>query len=473
MILPLVCACVALCAAAGVKPVDRKAPHRLTVEQMTGCRIGVMESYNHLEDGALDSVACHLGLQMNLSPWIYENGTVDTCIYALTSSMNSYALPVEIDLENRRAYLYACRLDSSTVSAQHGRYSYDTVTTVYMFPEVFLQGETYVDELSSVEGIIHDDGSITFDQGFLYYIEQVTYKTINTHLVDSDTVCTLSAVYRDLSLLIPNGKHTFTRGTHSVSVTDEGASDLNTEIHVKGLASYILPFNRYRCFPNGIGGAVGTPIDPRPIRPGIIWNGGYVKRMSAPGRWTTDSMSNKQTVPVYMFQPDDSTLLVYNLYGESRAVNRIVLHDDGTMTLPGQQIGYDIATSAAIYNCSQNEETGEVELGNQGIAVPDTLMWGMTLPYTEQGLLSYDLDGNKLSFTDGSQFMIPVALKLGDVNMDGMLTIKDLTIFIDRLLKGDYDESDDFNPVAADVTCDDYLGIGDVTRLVDLLLSGQ
>jgi hypothetical protein len=60
----------------------------------------------------------------------------------------------------------------------------------------------------------------------------------------------------------------------------------------------------------------------------------------------------------------------------------------------------------------------------------------------------------------------PVPIIKGDVNSDGQVTIKDVTILIDHLLAGGI-----INFYAADVNNKDGITIADVTALIDLLLT--
>ena len=58
-------------------------------------------------------------------------------------------------------------------------------------------------------------------------------------------------------------------------------------------------------------------------------------------------------------------------------------------------------------------------------------------------------------------------MMLGDVDDDGVITIKDLTTLIDYLLGVEQDLSNDLN---ADVNKDGIINIDDTTALIDLLL---
>ena len=472
----LVCVCVALCAAAGVKPIDRKAPHRLSIDDVTGCRIGIMEAYNFLDDGGLDSVACHLGWQMDLSQWTLEDGSVVDNVYSLTCNQNDYVMPVEIDLENRRAYLYSYEVDHSVVSKQDGRFMFDTITTVYVFPESFLYQEPQQDSLVVVNGTIGEDGSIAFEEGIVFLTEVVTGKRFYDKdvFLSSDTVFSTSNVYCGLTLLKPNGEQTFWRGNFvTYYISSDNASSINRVIQANRLEAYTNPANSY--FPNGIGGAVGTPIDPRPIKPGIVWKENLLSKEGSAARLNSDVQSNKETVPVFMYQLDDSTLMVYNLFGESETLNKISLQADGTMIMPGQQIGYKTAWNAAVYNCSKDVASGEIELGNQGTVTPDSIRWGQTLPYTEEvGMLGYTFNDNSLRFTQGGQFVLPEPVvpewTLGDVDRDDHVTLLDVIAILDHLLSGGFDEADPYNIAAADVNQDGEVNVQDVSVLIDMLL---
>lgn len=110
---------------------------------------------------------------------------------------------------------------------------------------------------------------------------------------------------------------------------------------------------------------------------------------------------------------------------------------------------------------------------------------GSTLTYSVEGLkLTYD---NTNVYVTNAETTATIALaevqdmyfsneaggsdyKIGDVNMDGFVTISDVTALIDYLLGGD---ESTINVLAANVNGDDGVAIADVTALIDLLLSGS
>ena len=71
---------------------------------------------------------------------------------------------------------------------------------------------------------------------------------------------------------------------------------------------------------------------------------------------------------------------------------------------------------------------------------------------------------------DPATCLVTVYTELGDLNVDGFVTISDVTALIDYLLGG---EVSPFNSGNADVNDDQAITIKDVTALIDLLLSGS
>ena len=63
---------------------------------------------------------------------------------------------------------------------------------------------------------------------------------------------------------------------------------------------------------------------------------------------------------------------------------------------------------------------------------------------------------------------VPVTALLGDVNDDGKVTIKDVTVLINYLLSG---TADPFNAANADTSQDGVISIKDVTQLINILLT--
>ena len=175
-----------------------------------------------------------------------------------------------------------------------------------------------------------------------------------------------------------------------------------------------------------------------------------------------------------MFQPDDSTILVYNLFGLGSMVNVMFIHEDGTMTFPGQALFYDSVLDDDF--CNYTLEGDSLFLGNSGLAAPDTISWAATMPCGLFHGYSTIYDNNRLYFTDGSNFDLPVTpvpYLRGDANNSGEVSIADVTTLINALLSSDYSDTDTFGSDNADCNQDGRFSIADVTTLINYLLSGN
>ncbi len=109
-----------------------------------------------------------------------------------------------------------------------------------------------------------------------------------------------------------------------------------------------------------------------------------------------------------------------------------------------------------------------------------------TVTYSVEGLkLTYDNTNVTITNAEGTA-TLPLAqvkdmeftndagstptFKIGDVNMDGEVTIADVSVLIDYLLTGD---ATGIDTAAADVNTDQDVSIGDVSALIDMLLNGE
>ena len=215
----------------------------------------------------------------------------------------------------------------------------------------------------------------------------------------------------------------------------------------------------------------GQPIGPgrpRGFEPGSVIN----RTLPQGSISTTNDDAYSCQNPVYMFQVNDSTVFVYNLFGFGSAINALFIHEDGTMTLPGQSLYYDPVKDDDI--CNYTLEGDTLTFGNSGLATSDTISWGRTVPRGLSSDFSKAYDYNLLFFIDGSKFVLPGTpgtLLRGDVNNDGLIKVNDITTLIGHLLSQDLDDSFEFNSHNSDTTGDGQLGINDVSVLINYLLT--
>jgi len=186
--------------------------------------------------------------------------------------------------------------------------------------------------------------------------------------------------------------------------------------------------------------------------------------------FVNESNGEARSCDVYMYQSND-TVYVMNLYGYGYGENYMVVTEEGTMSYPQQPLR-DIVDAdypggdGMWYNNSVVD--GQTVAGNEGEVTPEAITWGLTRPGDKDGLW-YGWDNNRLYFTDGQSFVLPVTTLRGDVNSSGTVEIADVTSLIDALLSGDQSL---INIKNSDVNLDGEITIGDVTLLIDFLLSG-
>ena len=204
----------------------------------------------------------------------------------------------------------------------------------------------------------------------------------------------------------------------------------------------------------------------------------------------------------YMFQYDDTTAIAWNLWGMGNRGMVFFLHEDNEMEFPSYQVAYteDISDYAAAYTQYNWDEAYEfynfaIDLDQEADTAVDATLseysklgtWDVNGVYWDASVI-YDLllklsDGNwyfglgfypflhnKLTFTDGTTFVVPEPFMRGDVDMDGSVGIADVTALIDYILTGN---DTGISVAAADCDLDEAVGIADVTALIDFILTGS
>lgn len=281
----------------------------------------------------------------------------------------------------------------------------DTLIHVYMINEDYF---TQNAEPHDIYGTLHNDGSITFEDGFiLYYIAYIRHYVKRTW-VSTDTLNSSSYILRDLTLLAPNAKHEF-----------------------------------------------------------------------------SDYRGVDQQADAYMFQADDTTRVIMNMWGLGSHIGNVMyLHEDGSMRFPFQVIReYDMSRynndginfSHKFYNFSGAQD-GAQPIDTYGTVtdgviswavntVADTYIYGTVMlngPGWGNGVMYPGLmfglySRNRLYYDDSEQ---------ADGN-DDTTSISDVTSIIDMLL-GERESSAWF-----DVDDDGEVSIKDATTLIDIILNSN
>lgn len=396
--------------------------------------------------------------------------------------------------------------------------------TLYAMPLSRLMGD---DSSEIIHGQVNEDGTISFSDDFAFLVCQEVVS-------EGTRTWGLSPIYKNLTLLNPNGTHKF-QYTRLVIEDQPGPVDhghgglvpRNTKPGSSKPISGFAPVNL---------GEIDLEGNPR-LKTGN-------DRAIDPGSIITPTFKTTTEVrPVYWeMSEDDSTLIVYNLYGLGNRCY-IKFNGDGTIELPRQQI--------------YNDGLGKIYYGNSCTATrsQDCIMWGEIF-LKHLSLLSDHFDSNLLHLTGASIFNVPQepilsfaehdtsvefyattvesdgievilymydeeaheylkvenplsvqrldtpygvylaaeayntftglysevawfdyevpalesAFIRGDVNDDQDVDISDVTAMIDGLLSGNWDSRNYDN---ADCNQDGDVDISDVTALIDYLLSGH
>ena len=380
-----------------------RAPQRWSSADLEGYRIAISKCYGFDEEtGVLDTVPIDIGWKIGLSV-----DTTDSIEYLTAQQLyGHFDFPIDIDEESGTAILYYNYASQSSSSASQGRYRYDTIRTVAPISWAQLMGDE--ENCPDVNiGTIQDDGSIVFNGDFVFLTEVVTTKTViyNNKKVTEDTAYFVSPVYRQLSLMTPNGVHRFDAAVSALGsgvVSDAVLDSLGRLVDTSILTGW---FNTGDASTMGVGGIIGKPIDPRkpqrsPRPRGLMNNNGYTSshRCLAARALSLGTVEE----PIYMFQQDDSTIIVYNMFGSSVSRNVLKVHEDCGMVYEPQMMGYD--NQGSFYNGSLQD--GQIVLGNTGSVVSDTIVWHSTFPIYDNGTVQFvEYRNNKLYYTDGNQFV--------------------------------------------------------------------
>ena len=453
----------------GDNRITKNAPRRQSADSLNGGRIISAEVWPLKSDNGeliVGDTAFSMGWNASISY------AVDS--YFIDGFYGDCSMPIYMDGDI--PYIYTCTIKDELIEGQITGTSLLTRTDTLTWAMCIVDDNYWEDEDVELQpGTIYDDGSILFPNHYYVYYEKIVNKYrirrsdgAIVGLLSTDTTAVVSPVYNNIYLLNSNGIHecdymALHHHVYSRDSLDFSRLDL-VSLLVQGDdsgsggsgSSYVL---------TDIFDVDGTSgLHPRPIGPrrGLTRVGG--------DPWDAASTFYLQNgsiqAPVYMFQLDESTICVYNLYGVGYTASIMTLHPNGSVTMPSQVMLY---SGADFYNCSPQE--GYLQFGNTGALVNDSIEWGLIIPCSLTSEYTYNFDNNRLYLTDGSHFELPLLLR--DVNRDRMLTVADVSSLINHVLNSDLALSPNFDPTAADVNNDGEVTIADITLLIHVLLSGE
>jgi len=330
---------------------------------------------------------------------------------------STYYLPLTIDYDAGTVALFpdypAVLVDDDTLKGS-GRTRTDTVMYGALYAEdYYLNGN----EEARMTGTLYADGSIIFDNNYVYAGYNVIQEVQNNSIVSSDTTY-FEEVYLGTEILAANGLLEYneeqdgTAGTSNVYMFQS-----NDTLFVGNLWDYGMPSVQMILTADGKMGYDCAYFDP------------------------TDSIT-------YLSNPiwDVNDSWISGGLGMFYPISSYTLDDEGYII--------------------------DYTWGFDGLATPEAITWDYTMPSNGEHFL-YGYQNNKLTWINGNVFVLPTAAVLrGDVNNSGAVNIEDVTVLIDHLLTGDLDDSDTFSSDASDCDLSGDIGIADVTALIDYLLSG-
>ena len=274
------------------------------------------------------------------------------------------------------------------------------------------------DTTHDIRATLYEDGSIIFDDNYVYY----AYRE--------------ERVYRNRVLQTTN---TFETATMFVG----------TEILA---ANGVLSYNKEQT-----GAAAESPVymfqEGNDLYVGNMWNYGV------PTCMMTLTEGGKALYECAEFNPEDSITYLSN-----------PIWDVNDSWISG---GLGMFYPIGSYELDEEGYIIDYTWGFEADATPDQITWPYTMPSNGYHFL-YGFENNVLKYTNGDQFVLPGGdFTRGDIDNDGKISIADVTTLIDHLLTGDFDDADDFSSDAADCDESGDINIGDVTTLIDYLLSGN
>ena len=329
---------------------------------------------------------------------------------------STYYLPLDIDYATGEVALkWGILLDDDTVSTQPGgRNRTDTITYSMLVSQAYWENQ----EQTNCKGTLYEDGSIIFDDNYVYYFEQLVQTYRNNQLRTSDTTV-IATMFVGTEILAANGVMTY--------INEQNGKAEESPVYM---------------FQEGDVLTVGN-----------MWNYGV------PTCKMTLVEGGKALYECAEFNPEDSITYLSNPIWD---VN-------DTWIAGGLGMFYPVGS----YELDEEGYITDYTWGFEADATPDEITWPYTMPCNGYHFL-YGYENNVLKYTNGNKFELPGGgFTRGDVDNDGNVAIADVTALIDALLSGNFDDGDEFSSDAADCDLDGEIAIADVTTLIDYLLSGN
>ncbi|MBP5642935.1 MAG: dockerin type I repeat-containing protein, partial [Bacteroidales bacterium] len=324
-------------------------------------------------------------------------------------------LPLDIDYQTGDVTLnyYHLLRDDTISSNAGGRNRNDTIRREFLVSETYFLNE----EPTDCKGTLYEDGSIVFQDNYVYYGYQTINIYISNQLMGTQTE-EFVKVYIGTEILAANGMHTFS--------LEKNGPTYSCNVHM---------------FQNETNDTLFV---------GNLWELG---------------------MPDVILTIDEDANMHYNCISETENgktyYNPIWDVNDAWIS-----IGFGWFYGISDYT----HPTSNIHWGFEGKVTPETITWDHSTLYNGYYIYN-DSYNNVLTWLDDSEFRIPegstpITNIRGDVNNNGEVDIYDIITLIDYLRCIESDESSGISLECADCNQDGIIDWNDVTSIYNYLEIG-
>ncbi len=393
--------------------VNKRAPRRLSNEEIiANPYVCFLYAYNVMGEEQVQADPFYAGSGAywypDASDGLYFAG------FYWDSEGSTYYLPIDVDYSTGEVALSWGTLlrDDSVIGTKRNRT--DSVFYELLVSQAYWENE----EQTNCKGTLYEDGSIIFDDNYVYYTYLET-RVYQNNVLQSTNVAETATMFVGTEILAANGVLTYN------SEQDGSAEEAPVYMFQEG----------------------------DELTVGNMWNYGV------PSCKMTLTADGKAIYNCAEFNPEDSITYLSN-----------PIWDVNDSWISG---GLGMFYPVGSYELDEQGYIADYTWGFEADATTDQITWPYTMPSNGYHFL-YGFENNVLKWTNGGKFELPGGgFTRGDIDNDGKVAIADVTVLIDHLLSGDFDDADDFSSDAADTDLDGEIAIADVTTLIDYLLSGE
>lgn len=498
----------------GVTPDDnlllKKAPRRLSNEDLLGTKIAFMDSYEY----NADNDAIELSRNCYGGGWDVDMEQVDDGIYNAYLYYNQIPVTIYADLRSNDAEMEMgclggwqwCDTTSSGLGTRKTYYVNDTTRYLYVVDEGWLMSES--DDFTNISGTIYNDGTLFFPDGYFFYtIDFVTTTKLNYQhqvvSVTNDTIESFSPFYHNTYLMTPTAIHSYDMiyDANDVEHYDDNVYmyqyDDSTAVvwnlwQLGGQGNFmIIREDGSMTFP--VGQVVGTDdVDYlEEMYPAYDWSEGYefivVNYDKMTGNYSTEDITG--TVTHESISWDGSILWRYCLYNGdyyvvqyAPMVNNVLTFTNGEIFLLGYAekptITSEIYDDHVLVTATTESENCTVYLfDGAGNMIDNPAVIARTSEDQELTFYAIGMEyGKNQSDVAVMTILVPpleTIFMIGDVDGDGKLGLNDVITLIDHLLANDWVDAPGFNSEACDANLDGDFTIQDVVELINLIMNDK